>query len=71
MHKTVHNQEPQLKRIRIWTESWNLKDYDTCRAFLYQLMERKPVHGKKSIGYWIMQSVGYKNIGLHKKKNAF
>ena len=23
-------EEPQLKRIRIWTESWNLKDYDTC-----------------------------------------
>ena len=64
MHKTVHNQEPQLKRIRIWTESWNLKDYDTCSAFLYQLMERKPVHGKKEHRildyiwiqkYWIIQ----------------
>ena len=50
---------PQLHRIRIWTESWNLKDYDTHsrRAFMYQLIERKPA---MSIGYWIIQ-----------KKNAF
>ena len=34
---------PQLQRIRIWTEFWNLKDYDTRRAFMYQLIERKPV----------------------------
>ena len=35
----------QLQRIRIWTEFWNLKDYDTRRAFMYQLIERKPVQG--------------------------
>ena len=29
---------PQLHRIRIWTESWNLRDYDTRRAFVYQLI---------------------------------
>ena len=55
-----------IKRIRIWTESWNLKDYDTCSAFLYQLMEKKPVHGQKEHRildytkcwiqkYWIIQ----------------
>ena len=36
---------PQLQRIRIWAEFWNLKDYDTRRAFMYQLIERKPVQG--------------------------
>ena len=36
---------PQLQRIRIWTEFWNLKDYDTRRAFMYQLIVRKPVQG--------------------------
>ena len=57
---------PQLHRIRIWTESWNLKDYDTRRAFMYQLIERKPVHGNNEHlildytkyciqKYWIIQ----------------
>ena len=61
---------PQLHRIRICsfapylTESWNLKDYDTRRAFMYQLM------GTMSIGNWIIQNIGYKNSGLY-KKNAF
>ena len=57
-----------LHRItcRIWTESWNLKDYDTCRALMYQLIERKPVHGNNQHRildytkhwiqkYWIIQ----------------
>ena len=59
---------PQLYRIRIWTESWNLKDYDTRRALMYQLIERKLAHGKMSIGNWIIQNIGYKNIGLYKQK---
>ena len=52
---------PQLHRIRIWTESWNLKDYDTRRAFMYQLIERKPVHGNNEhrkldyTKYWIQK----------------
>ena len=51
----------QLHRIRIWTESWNLKDYDTRRALMYQLIERKPVHGNNEhrildyTKYWIIQ----------------
>ena len=36
---------PQLQHIRIWTEFWILKDYDTRRAFMYTLFERKPVQG--------------------------
>ena len=35
---------PQLQCIRIWTEFWNLKDYD-IRRIMYQLFERKPVQG--------------------------
>ena len=52
---------PQLHRIRIWTESWNLKDYDTRRAFMYQLIERKPAHGNNEhrkldyTKYWIQK----------------
>ena len=38
----------QLHRIRIWTDSWNLRDYDTRKAFLYQLIERKPVQGNNA-----------------------
>ena len=53
----------QLHRIRICTESWNLKDYDTRRAlmYMYQLIERKPVHGNNEhrildyTKYWIIQ----------------
>ena len=53
---------PQLYRIRIWTESWNLKDYDTRRAFMYQLIEKKPVDGNNEhrildyTKYWIGHS---------------
>ena len=52
---------PQLHRIRIRTESWNLKDYDTRRTFMYQLIERKPVHGNNEhrildyTKYWIQK----------------
>ena len=52
---------PQLCRIRIWTESWNLKDYDTRRAFMYQLIEKKPVDGNNEhrildyTKYWIQK----------------
>ena len=52
---------PQLHRIRIWTESWNLKDYDTRRAFMYPLIERKPAHGNNEhrildyTKYWIQK----------------
>ena len=51
----------QLHGIRIWTESWNLKDYDTRRALMYQLIERKPVHGNNEhrildyTKYWIQK----------------
>ena len=51
----------QLHRIRIWTESWNLKDYGTRRALMYQLIERKPVHGNNEhrildyTKYWIQK----------------
>ena len=51
----------QIHRIRIWTESWNLKDYDTRRALMYQLIERKPVHGNNEhrildyTKYWIQK----------------
>ena len=36
---------PQLHRIRIWTEFWNLRDYDARRSSMYQLIERKPIKG--------------------------
>ena len=51
----------QLQRIRIWTESWNLKDYDTRRALMYQLIEKKPVDGNNEhrildyTKYWIQK----------------
>ena len=57
---------PQLQRIRIWTELWSLKDYDTRRAFMYQLIERKPVQGsneqrakKTFISYYFKNEDGY------------
>ena len=62
---------PQLHRIRIWTESWNLKDYDTRRAFMYQLIERKPANGNNEhrkldyTKYWIQK------YWIIQKKNAF
>ena len=73
----------QHHRIRIWIESWNLKDYDTRRALMYQLIERKPVHGNNE--HWILDYTSkcrvipnlaffvheYKNIGLYKKKTHF
>ena len=52
---------PQLYRIRIWTESWNLKDDDTRRAFMYQLIEKKRVDGNNEhrildyTKYWIQK----------------
>ena len=61
----------QLHHIRIWTESWNLKDYDTRRALLYQLIRGSLSMRTMSIGYWIIQNIGYKNIGLYKKKTHF
>ena len=54
---------PQLQHFRIWTEFWNLKDYDTRRAFMYQLIERKPVQGnneqraKKKISYYFTNNL--------------
>ena len=55
---------PQLQRIRTWTEFWNLKDYDTRRAFMYQLFERKPVQGnneqrvkKTFISYYLEEDI--------------
>ena len=32
-----------ILQYSLWTESWNLRDYDTRRAFMYPLIERKPV----------------------------
>ena len=60
-----------IYRIRIWTESWNLKDYDTRRALMYQLIERKPVHGNNEhrildcTKYWIQK------YWIIQNKNAF
>ena len=62
----------QLHRIRICNGSSNLKDYDTRRALMYQLIERKPVHGNNEhrildyTKYWIQ-----KYWIKQKKKNAF
>ena len=67
---------PQLHRIRICTESWNLKDNDTRRALMYQLIERKPVHGNNKHRildytkywiqkYWIIQKkTHFKNFAI-------
>ena len=54
---------PQLHRIRIWTESWNLKEYNTRKGIHVpvRLIERKPVHGNNEHRildytiYWIIQ----------------
>ena len=59
---------PQLHRIRIWTESWNLKDCDTRRAFMYQLIERKPVHENNEHRILDLSKYWIQNIGLYNKK---
>ena len=67
--KTCNIRISQLHRIRIWTDSWNLRDYDTRKAFLYQLIERKPVQGNNAENNTYHIGL-YKNIELY-KKNAF
>lgn len=35
----------ELHRIKIWTDFWDLPDYDCRRSFIYQQLERKPTKG--------------------------